>query len=242
MRTALCLHGHFRTFASCWPALVEHIINPYKPDIFAMAWCDSMGTYLHPPDTKDPTMHPGYLLESPAVSRNYLSWVISSLDARDLHLDHYYLHDARFDEILRRYMAWNHPWEHHRPKGTISLNWTRYVAHQMRRDYQRRNGINYDLVISTRWDLMHGSSIDLGGLDTDLLNLPDMFGSDIPGDIWAAGPAWAMDAWSEQINGMEELASAGTLNLGPHEWMKAWLHHRQVPWKVRGDLGVWLAR
>lgn len=236
------MHGHFRTFASCFDHLAENILAPYSPDIFAMAWGDSMGDHLHPPNTQNPTTHPGYLLESPPVSGDYLAWAMSSLRAIDLHLDHYYLHDARFQGMLDRFMPWNHPWEHHRPKGTISLNWTRYAVHRMRQEHQRRTGTTYDLVISTRWDLMHGSRPDLCAMDHGGLNLPNMYGHDVPGDIWAAGPAWAMDTWADQINGMEELAQAGTLNLGPHEWMRAWLQHREIPWKARDDLNMWLVR
>lgn len=242
MKVALCLHGHFRSFDRCYPHLLKHIIEPYSPDVFAMAWGDSMGTFQEPADTVNPTNHPGYNLDSPAVGMDYIRRVIECINPVDMHLDHYYLRDAEFSSILDRYIAWNHQWQHHRPKGTISLNWSRYAVHSLRRSHERLTGKRYDLVISTRWDLMHSMPIDLTTLHPNILTLPMMFGHDIPGDIWAAGSPEIMDSWSEQINGMEELAGAGTLNLGPHEWMKAWLAHKGIRWSNHEGLGVYLLR
>lgn len=242
MKVALCLYGHFRSFDQCWPSIYSHIIQPYSPDVFAMAWMDNFGNYLHPPDTENPKTHPGFLTESPAVPTSYITSVLNVLNPIDIHLDHYSLHDARFEQMIKSLENFHHPWPHHRPKGTISLNYIRKIVIELKALQERRQGWKYDRVICTRWDIDHPIPIDLTQHDPLVLTLPNSHGPEVVGDIWASGPSELINKWGEQFDGIQKLVSAGTFSLGPHEWMKAWLEYQQIPWQNRDDLGVWIRR
>ena len=242
MRVALCLHGHFRTFDQCWDNLRRHVIEPYQPDVFAMAWMDHMGNHLSPPDTANPHQHPGFSTDSPPVPISYVRSVMDVLQPLDMHLDHYHLHDARFNEMVTELSAHHHPWPHHRPKGTLSLNWIRHANVEMKRKQEQRQGWCYDRVICTRWDIDHSVPLQLEQHDPNVMSLVNVHGPDVTSDIWASGPSHHMDTWADQINHIDELVETGTFSLGTHEWMKAWFIHRGIPWQNRDDLGVWTRR
>lgn len=243
MRVALCLHGHFRTFDRCWENLRRNVIDIYQPDVFAMAWMDSMGTHLSPLDSKDPHQHPGFKIGD-AVSTAYLRTVIDRINPIDMHLDHYHLHDERFGKMVEELSAFHHPWPHHRPRGTLSLNWIRHVNLEMRRKQEERQGWTYDRVICTRWDINHPIPIRLEMHDPALMTLTNVHGPDVTSDVWAAGPGYLMDAWADMIKPqpIQHLIERGTFSLGTHEWMKAWFMHRGINWQNRDDLGVYTLR
>lgn len=242
MKVALCLYGHFRCFAQCLPNLLANIIQPYQPDIFAMAWMDSFGHYLHPPDTDNPKSHPGFVVDNNSVQADYLTQVLNVLNPVDIHLDHYFLHDSTFAEMINRLQDYHHPWPHHRPKGTLSLNYIRKIVISMKRKQEEKQGFQYDRVICTRWDIEHPVYIDLTQHDPNLLVLPNSHGPNVTGDIWASGSSDLIDIWGQQFDGIQQLVNNGTFSLGPHEWMKSWLAYKNVPWQNRDDLGVWIRR
>jgi hypothetical protein len=242
MKIALCLHGHFRIFDKCVENLFKHIIKPYKPDVFMMAWVDSMGFHQHPRESVDSHNHPGYNLLSPPVTTDYITWVLSLLRPIDVQLDHYYFYDQRFADMITKYNEFHHPSPHHRPRGTLSLNFTRHLVMAMKKNYEMNNNFKYDRVICTRYDIDHTMPVDLQMHNANLITLPNLHGYNVTSDVWASGPSHLLDAWGEQINGIEELIDAGTFNLGTHEWMKAWFEHKQIPWQNRNDLGIYTRR
>jgi len=242
VKVAFCIHGHLRGFDECWPYLKHHLLDPYKPDVFAMAWVDSVGTHLHPVQSTDPHKHPAFDQSAPRVGMDAIRSVIDRMDPVDIHLDHYWAHDRRFEAMVEHYSGYHHHWPHHRPKGAISLNWARSVTMNMKLRHEQALGFRYDRVICTRWDIMYPHHVDLSIHDANAITLTNMHGPEVTSDIWASGPSHLMDGWSEQIHHIDELVQAGTFNLGTHEWMKAWLIHRGIPWQNRDDLGVWIHR
>lgn len=242
MKVALCLSGHFRSFESCYANLKSNLIDVYNPDIFIMAWIDNFGYHIHPTETTNPKTHPGFAIDSPPVPSSYVQEMLKLLNPLDIHLDHYYLHDANFQMMLNQLEAYHHPWEHHRPKGTLSLNFTRKIVMTMKQRQEQMQGYRYDRVICTRWDIDHAARINLESHDPNVITLPNVHGPDVTSDVWAAGPSHLLDAWAEQFNCIDELVKINQFSLGTHEWMKSWFSYKQIPWQNRDDLGVYTRR
>lgn len=242
MKVALCLHGHFRVFDKCIENLFTNIINPYKPDIFMMAWVDSMGLHQHPATSHDPKNHPGFDLKSPQVNSNYLVWALASLAPVDAHFDHYYLYDQHFANMVEKYKEFHHPSQHHRPRGTLSLNYSRQIVMAMKQNHERNYNFKYDRVICTRYDVDHPKKILLEQLDPNVVTLPNIHGPHVTSDVWACGSSDHMNAWGEQISGIQELIEQKKFSLGTHEWMKAWFEYKNIPWQNADDLGIYTRR
>lgn len=238
MKTALCLHGHFRTFDHCWTSIKERIIDPYQPDVFAASWMDSMGIFQHPEATENPRNHPGYNLNSASVSIDYVNSVLDRIKPVDLHLDHYYLHNKKFDQMLIDLDAWHHPSIHHRPKGALSSAYMRGVSVALKREHEKRQGIKYDRVITTRWDININSPIEIAEFDPNLLTVPNWFGPDVLTDVLACSSSELMDVWCSQFDNIQALVDVGTFNLGPHEWTKAWCEYNNLKWQGLSSIDV----
>ena len=237
------MYGHFRCFDKCYNNLLNNIINVLNPDVFMQSWVDSTGSFLHPHVTLDPFNHPGYDQTSPKPSVEYIKSVIDRLNPVDVHLDHYYLHDQRFGDMVEKYSQYKNHNPAHRPKGTISLNWARYVSISMKRNYEQTNQFKYDYVLVTRYDNQHTIPLILENFNPNILAVSNIHQvDDLIGDMCNLGSSDIVDTWSEQINGIDKLVEAGTFNLGAHEWMRAWLDYNNISWEYRGDLGVWTDR
>lgn len=237
MRVALCLYGHFRSFDRCWENLRQHIIEPYQPDVFAQAWVDTMGFWLPRTSTPDPRNHPGFRLDSPPVDPLYIRQVLEVLKPKDVQLDHYYLHDSRFQTIMSHLGNFHNREETHAPKSALSMNWIRGVAISMKQLHELRNDWVYDQVIVTRWDINHTIPVPIKEFDPNIITFMKG-GADHPGDTWACGPSHLMDQWGAQFEGIPELVANGTMDLGPHDWQEAWFKLKQIPWINRDDLGT----
>ena len=238
MRVALCLFGHLRSFDRCFNNLKTNVLDPLGPDVFAHAWTDSMGLWLPRSSIRtDPKVNPGYRTDSPPPSPEYIRAVLDQLRPVDVHLDHYYIHDERFQELtdrLKQFWSWEST---NTPKSTFSMTWCREVAIAMKRRRELLQGWNYDQVICTRWDINHTKKIDLTENDPNILTFVKG-GGDHPGDTWASGPSHLMDLWGDQYKGMSELIANNTMDTGPHEWQTAWFNLKQIPWINRTDIGA----
>jgi hypothetical protein len=242
MRVALCIHGHFRSFDRVYANLQRNLIDIYKPDIFAAAWMDNTGDWLPRTHTPDPVNHPGFRLDTPQVSNAYVSSVIQTLNPKDLHLDHYWLHDQNLQHITDQYIRFNPPDPNHAPKSALSMNYIRFVSIASKWVQEQRQGWKYDCVINTRWDVDHKSPIDLSKLDLSKIETCRGGSDDHPGDIWAASNSGNMDIWGNQWVGIQELVDANTFSLGPHQWQTAWLKHKNITWTNRTDLDISVLR
>ena len=200
-----------------------------------------MGNWLPRSSTPDPRNHPGFNIGSPAPSPAYVRAIMDNLKPVDIHLDHYYLHDERFQYIMAQLNDFHHPEATHAPKSAISMNWTRHVAISMKQLHEHRLGQKYDRVICTRWDIDHTLPINITQFDPNVLTFAKG-GGDHPGDTWACGTSDLMDAWGAQFDGIPELVANRTMNLGPHEWQTAWFDHKQIPWANRADIGASVLR
>jgi hypothetical protein len=243
MNIALCLYGHFRSFDTCWPELRDNLLIPNQiNDIFAVSWSDSMGYFQHPEISVDHKRHPGYDPVSGNPSQEYISSVLERLKPIDHAFHDYHAHDQRFSEMVDRLHDWHHPSVHHRPKGTLGQVWGRCASIDLKRQHEWRTGIRYDRVVVTRWDIAYSAPINLDALNQYLLSTDGMYGPDVISDAWACGPSHLVDLWGEQFACIDELVSRKTMNLGPHEWLKAHFNMMAMAWESRPDIGIWIRR
>jgi len=243
METALCLYGHFRCFDQCWDELRDYLIVPNKiSHIFLQAWTDSMGVFEHPTLAENPLTHPGFNTNSSGVSREFLHAVCDKLQPRLVYFDHYALHDDRFTAMVNSLEAWHHPSKSHRPKGTLSQVWARCASLALARQWEVKRSNPFDRIICTRWDIGYQKPIDLNGLDPTHVTMDGMYGPDIISDAWACGPSAAMSLWGQQFSAIDDLTAAGSMNLGPHEWLRAHFDQFGITWTNRSDLGIWIRR
>lgn len=242
LRVALCIFGHFRCFDKCYDNLKNNVLDPLQPDVFAHAWVDSTGYFLHPHVTPDPINHPGFDVSSPKPSMEYIKSVIDRVNPVDIHLDHYYLHDKRFADMVEKYDAYKNYNPAHRPKGTISLNYARSCAIAMKRQYELIHQFKYDRVIVTRWDIQHTTPFDLSTYDPNVLAVSNIHQvDDLIGDIFNISGSDIIDTFGEQVEGIDKLVEAGRFNLGAHEWMREWIEYNNIPWEFR-NMGIWTDR
>jgi hypothetical protein len=243
MKSALCLYGHFRSFKDCWPNLQKYLLEPNQiQDIFAVAWVDSMGHFQHPGNTSSPLTHVGYDPSSPGVAPDYVANVLSTLRPRAFHFENYYTHDKEFEGLVYELQAFHHPSKDHRPKGTLGQVYGRCMSLQLARRYEETHGFRYDGMVCTRWDIDYTKPIDLAGLGTNTMTMDGMYGPDVISDAWAFGPSWAIERWATQFLGMERLCHLGTMNTGPHEWLRAHFDAAEIPWHNDPNLGIYIRR
>lgn len=236
-KIALCLFGHLRTFKDCWESLNNNLIIPNNiKDIFLMTWMDSIGLFQHPENSTDHKSHIGYNKDSPPVDINEFTAILNMLKPRKVHLDNYFLHDARFENMIDELSTWNHPSIHHRPKGTLSQVWGRCASLKLKETYEITNNCMYDGVVCTRWDIFYNQVIDLNKFNLGYITHDGMFGSEVISDAWIYGDTKSMNELGTQFRRIPNLVNTKTMNLGPHEWLKAHLNYSQVQWLNGSDL------
>lgn len=243
MRVALCLYGHFRCFDECWPNLHRYLLEPNGiSDVFASSWTDSMGFFEHPESSTNPLGHPGYDTSSGRPSAEYLDSIRTRLVPMDTSFRDYQELDTVFSGMVNDLSTWHHPSKHHRPKGTLGQVWGRCTSIGLKALHERRHGFTYDRVVVTRWDIDYTVPIVLGNLMEDRITMDGMYGPEIISDAWACGPSELVDRWGQQFSGMGELINRGTMNLGPHEWLRAHFDHWSIPWYNDPSVGIYIRR
>lgn len=243
MKVALCIFGHFRCFDKCKQNLLNNILNVYQPDVFAQAWVDSTGVFLHPEHTPNPFDHKGYDPASPKPSLGYIKEVIDFINPVDIQLDHYYLHDQRFANIVDKYKEYKSSNPLHRPKGTLSQNWARHSCIAMKKQYELQHNFKYDYVIVSRWDNQHYAPPILDNFNPDMLACPNTHQIDnLIGDICVISGSDIINVLGDQFYSIDQLAQTGKFNFNAHTWMAEWLDYNNIVWEYRADMHVWTDR
>lgn len=241
MKVALCLYGHFRSFVRCYDNLRKHVLEPYQPDIFGAAWVDTMGYWFPRHATPDAFNHPGYYLESPAVTEEYIQGIMQALQPKFLYINRYSELDAEFQNLMEGLKIFHNNDPNHAPKSALSMNFIRAQSIKLKYEFEQKNEFKYDKVIVTRWDINHTLPINLSEFNPNIITF-EKGGADHPGDTWAIGPSNLLDLWGQQFYGIQELVNNNTMSLGPHEWQWAWFNHKQIPWVNRSDIGTQVIR
>jgi len=202
-----------------------------------------MGYHLSPGESPDHENHPGYEPGNP-VSSAYINSVKNRLNPKVFILDRYENHDQYFQSLVDE---WRYtttylqvPAGSHRPKGCLSMVWSRSEIIKAMSNYEQEHGFRYDLVIVTRYDVYHTLPVDLEKLNPTIVNAHGG-GNWHPWDYWTAGPSHEIGLWGQQWDGMQELIDKGNFSTGPHEWQTAWFKHKNIQWQPV-ELGTGIAR
>ena len=219
--------------------LRKHILDPYSPDVFVAAWTDSMGYWLARDRTPDPLNHPGYHLQSPGVPNEYIRGIETLLQPKGVYFDRYQNRDAQFQQQMESLSDFFVTWDpHSAPKSVLSMNFLRNKVVELKHQYEVQNNFVYDKVIVTRFDINHRIPVDMNQFHNNLITYVQGGAELDPGDTWGVGPSKLMDVWGSQYKGINELVETKTMSLNPHLWQKAWMAHRNVPWKNVTNLGI----
>jgi hypothetical protein len=243
MKVAVVLHGHFRCFDQTWPDTKKNLVDVLNPDIFAFAWTDSMGHHLSPGDSPDHENHPGYNVGDP-VDIQYINSVQQRLNPKVFITDQYSNHDEYFQSMID---SWRYTTDYllvpagcHRPKGCLSMVWSRSKIIKLMNEYEQQHNFKYDLVIVTRYDVYHSVLVNLNNISLNVVNAHGG-GNWHPWDYWTAGPSELISRWGQQWDGMNELIDNGQFSTGPHQWQTAWFAHKDIQWQPV-ELGAGIQR
>ena len=233
MKVAVVFHGHFRCFDKVWDSIKRNLLDVFEPDVFAFAWTDSMGHHLPPGETPDHENHPGYNLSDP-VPVEYIESVKQRLQPKIFMLEPYSKLDGYFQELVD---GWRYtttylqvPAGCHRPKGCLSMVWSRSQIIKAVSEHERANNFKYDMIIVTRYDVYHSHPVFIERLNPSIVNA-NGGGNWHPWDYWTAGPSELIGRWGQQWDGMNELIAINKFNTGPHQWQTAWFEYKQIPWQ-----------
>lgn len=186
-RIAICLSGYVRNWEHCLDSFKLHAIQNYDCDIFIHTW-DKKDYFLriqNPTDLDVEKLESGFLPKSILVEEKP-DFVLSDLQ-----------------------ISKNN--ENRDCAGIMSMFYSIYKANELKRNYEDKFNIKYDVVIRTRPDVLYSSNIDIPiNMNSDRLYVPihgDFLGLN---DQIAFGSSEIMNKYSNIYNRVDELLSNGS--------------------------------
>jgi hypothetical protein len=163
MKLAFCLSGHVRNFSDCKESFVNHIVNQYNPDIFVHTW-DEYGYGRNGSSTKpinektklciEKNKHLG-LAENTEILRGTSKIdqeLFSDLNVKEIIIENY---DEIEPDILRIAEKVVIKDDIDYPPNFISAMRKVKLCNELRKQYEKQNGFQYDVVIKARPDLVY---------------------------------------------------------------------------------------
>jgi hypothetical protein len=237
---ALCISGHFRDFEIAWPYLRRNLLDDYQPDIFGMAWSDSMGHATHARDKSDPNFEIGYDPAHAPVTDRYIDSVCQRLNPRMLKmLDPASMRD-RFARLCDEHRNLEPEYWLHRSIAKYQMLTAREVVINIKQDYERANGFVYDRVIYTRWDIVHEQRLANWILTDPRIIMSNRYTYGGPSDQWASGSSAQMDIWCSLLKHLPEVKHRPDFKTHPHTWIKDQLDHFGIEY-ILCDLPIMIA-
>lgn len=146
MKIAVLLFGHLRTFEQCWQGLRDNLLSQYDCDVFIHTWDET--------DHNTLTWH-NREVKPVAVTEETLKLVREHYGPKALLVEHQQpIEEECFTFLIEPYTtvstaSWHYMFE--------SLD----KANRLRREYQERMAVQYDLVFATRPDIALYHPLDL---------------------------------------------------------------------------------
>lgn len=188
MKVALCLSGQMRGYLEAFPSIKKNIIDKFNPDVFIHTWSD-IGISNNEHRRRLPGCFAHYLdkdnRENKAVfDRNFpkfSSYINQSPQVSELELTKLYqpksivIEDSPDESEYDQFFNCPLPEEikSKQPKATWSrpLFYKIYKCNELKKDFEKLNNFEYDLVIRLRPDLSIGEPIP----DTHVSNLNKIY-------------------------------------------------------------------
>ncbi len=181
MKVALCLSGHMRTFELTYKSHLENLIKPNQADVFISTW-DVVGVGKH---NKFDTPQFQEKLNIARVREVY-GESLKSFVAFDFNLMQPKLSDFFYI-------------------GMTSMFWQIKQANELRKEYEREHGFQYDIVVRARPDLLfHQMATLMPSSESAPIILLRTAGQEVIDDQFAIGGPQAIDLYSSVYDYLEE--------------------------------------
>lgn len=239
-RIALCISGHFRDFEVAWPSLKKHVIDVYDPDVFAHAWNDSFGHFMHAKDKHHPSFDLGYDPSSKQVPSNYANSVAARLQPKAFKLQDPTTIKQLVDQLAEANKPFESSWEWHRPRPKYQMIYGKTQAIKLKRQYEQLHGFKYDRVIYTRWDIVHEAALPSWAVADYRLLIPSRYSYVGPADIWASGSSEQLDIYGDMLDQLPDVRQTPDFCTDPHLWLNSHLIYNRVDF-VLCDVPVMIA-
>ena len=249
LKVALCLSGHFRTFAQTKISFLYNLVERYDPDIFIHTW-DNLGYGLNgrpsnkqtiiPDDETDlkikQNAHLGtsdnaeFIRSSPKLQSSLFEDVFKKI--KKIEIEDY---DEIEPEILaiasRIDLSWS-PYPDYTPTP-VSLHRKVYLCNELKKEYEKLNSVKYDVVIRTRPDLFI-DNIDLSdyikegsGTTKNKVYLSSEGSYHAVSDVIAFGDSESMDKYSSLFSKIDYYIEQKA-NFNPHDLLQRHLKEEDL--------------
>ena len=169
MKTALCLYGQPREFASIWSRFYNNIVVPNDADVFFHSWYDANDLHLqkiYTPGHEHRTLYPNLdqlMLSVPNLRAHCLE------AQRSFHVKEWNFTDENIDACWPYYRQYPGKLEHALKQRVFiwaSMAYSMHKTLMLKEEYAHSNDIEYDCVILARYDVaptkpLNSASFDL---------------------------------------------------------------------------------
>lgn len=246
MKVAVCLTGHVRNFIDCKQSFIEQVVNKYNPDIFVHTWDEygygRNGSPTNPINEEtllaiEKNKHLGlasnteFLRGTPKVNFG----VLSDLNIKELVVENY--NDIE-KEIITIAEKVNVKWDIDYPPNFISSLRKIKLCNDLRKNYEKTYGINYDIVIRTRFDLIY---YDLKIEKTNNFHTPISHSYHAVSDIFSYSSPNLMDKFCTFYDSLNEY-NEQNIHFNPHNLIMHHLESKNIPYIKDGNLNLDILR
>ena len=133
-RVALLLYGHMRTYEKCFPSLKRNIIDVFKPDVFVHTWSEN--------EARTGTWHNSHMNVFKFTEKNKKN--IKKL---------YKPKNILFENQMVRDYKTTCPNNNLNSEGQKFMIYSFFRANKLKKEYEKNNNFEYDMVIKIRPDI-----------------------------------------------------------------------------------------
>jgi hypothetical protein len=149
MKVAVILTGHMRSWEQVFPNFKEKVLDKYNPDVFIHTWTDE--GWWTPGDKVTET---GVFDDSPSLD---IGAIIEAYQPKDFRLEDWNksivddvpTFNQHFEERGKKFQNFAH-----KPRNILSMFYKLSAGVGLMNDYAAINGVQYDLVIRMRPDMI----------------------------------------------------------------------------------------
>ena len=142
MRVALCISGQMRTFRTCGPLVVQHIVKPLNADVFIHTWSDSGDTLKSEHWRKGQPRKNRTITH--AALREIYDYKLAEIELFSPAMSEE-LNGQQLAEAIKAMYPDAYP-------AMLPLNYKIWKCDRLRREWEKLNGFEYDWVIRLRPD------------------------------------------------------------------------------------------
>jgi len=209
MKIALLLSGHYRTFERNYESLKKYLLNLYDIDIFIYTW-DDYGFWT--PDENESGGVYKTINISPDFIRNVVKPKKYKIEKMEDHLQT--IKDLSKKVINKRY-------HFVRPINITGLWYTLHQCDLLRREYEKENNLEYDIIIRGRFDILYSKPINIDRTFTICTDVWGPLRDEGYGDVFFYGSNEDMTIITNMILHFDEV---GQIPFDSHSAFRYWVN------------------